>query len=149
MILFVGDKPSSKNLDQKVAFVGTKSHTRLLKWVKALGLKEGDYCMINRVDSNFESSIRLQLSEKEPIIALGKEAANATMNLVADLYNGDMRNFHMGLGTGMLGLFSKIMTSFHEMPHPSGRNRKLNDPKFERKCLSACKKYLANARKNK
>lgn len=32
-ILFVGDKPSSKNIDANQAFLGTQSHKRLLRLI--------------------------------------------------------------------------------------------------------------------
>jgi hypothetical protein len=31
--VFVGDKPSSKNLDKTIPFVGTPSHKTLMKWI--------------------------------------------------------------------------------------------------------------------
>jgi len=38
----------------------------------------------------------------------------------------------------------KIGVDHFVMPHPSGLNRKLNDPAYEKQALQECKDYLEN-----
>lgn len=115
-ILLVGDKPSSKNLDPKVAFVGTPSYKRINDWVKSMGFDFKRVVLINRVDPAFHTCVIYATLQGYKIIALGVEAQRALQ---------------------ILGV-----TKFFTLPHPSGRNRKLNDKAFLSKALADCKQWV-------
>lgn len=112
-VLFVGDKPSAHNTDPDVAFEGTKSYETLKTWIEFLGLKPGEYKMINRTHSQFE--IIVGMFNDCAIVALGEEA-------------------------------SKALNALHEahfkLPHPSGRNRVLNNHIYVESILRECRLYI-------
>lgn len=113
MIVFVGDKPSAKNVDPDVPFVGTQSYKNLLLWIWTMDVNINEVSMVNR--DYFESPANRVHSREVLYVALGKEAANC----LADLGY-----------------------SFFELPHPSPRNRKLNDKKFIATQLKECSQWL-------
>ena len=47
MIYFIGDKPSKKNIDKNVAFVGTRSYKTLLDWIYRMNLNINKICLFN------------------------------------------------------------------------------------------------------
>ena len=112
----MGDKPSSKNADHDVAFVGTKSHRRINEWLEEILEEEADVILINRIDPAFSQHLIYATLNNYRIIALGEEAATALMQ------------------HGVVNYF--------KLPHPSGRNRKLNDKKFVSDILQKCKNWL-------
>lgn len=117
-ILLVGDKPSRKNKDPNVAFVGTKSLTTIQKWLKTMGIDGAHVVMVNRVDPSFNNLVIQATLGRYKIIALGEEAKKALMHLgVAD---------------------------FFCLPHPSGRNRKLNNKKYVADLLEQCKTWVVS-----
>jgi len=46
MIIFVGDKPSAKNLDPEIPFVGTQSYKKLLEWIWEMDINISDVFII-------------------------------------------------------------------------------------------------------
>ena len=123
-VLFVGDKPSKKNKNKDVAFVGTKSYKTLLDWIYQLDVSIMDAFMCNTTDSfdkyseGYEVNTgghTLWIHDKDAIIALGENASKHLSSL--------------GIGHFV-------------MPHPSGLNRKLNDKKWLKKKLKECKRYI-------
>lgn len=48
----------------------------------------------------------------------------------------------LALGGFSSSVLSKIKVKHFKLPHPSPRNRKLNDKSFEIKILEECKKYI-------
>lgn len=116
-LLLVGDKPSKKNTDPKVAFVGTSSSFKTIqKWLEVLLDEKAHISMINRVDPEF-SVVLIRASLKGyKIIALGEEASYALIN------NGVVNHF--------------------KLPHPSGRNRKLNNKVYVSEVLAKCKAWI-------
>jgi len=48
----------------------------------------------------------------------------------------------IALGGFSSSVLSKIKVKHFKLPHPSPRNRKLNDKSFEIKILEECKKYI-------
>lgn len=118
-VLFVGDKPSAKNTDPEIAFEGTKSGERLREWIALMRL-DSEYCVfINRTDASFEALARSHYEARMPIVGVGREASKALMALAIPHF---------------------------PLPHPSGLNRKLNDPKYIRSCLKNCERFLLGKR---
>lgn len=112
-VIFVGDKPSKHNTDPRIAFLGTKSYKTLLNWMEALEVE--DFQLVNRTDPNFVEVVDKAVKDQYNVVALGKEAHIALLNI----------------NIGHYGL-----------PHPSGRNRWLNDKTKLAAYLKACKEYL-------
>lgn len=121
-VLFVGDEPSSKNINPEIAFIGTKSYDRLLEWTAYMQVNEFE--MINRVDKNFYNRVDFYFENGNPVIALGAKAEHALKNIAKNYEGGE--NF----------------PNYWSLPHPSGRNYLLNDKVFVRNCLDKCKKFL-------
>lgn len=114
MILFVGDKPSAKMKLGALPFKGAACEKRLVEWIGCLGSRI-KYVIINSNprDSRFFYWVKLALNNNYPIIALGNNA-------------------------------SKVMTptKHFKLPHPSGRNRQINDKQFITNKLSECREYI-------
>lgn len=130
MVLLVGSNPSIRCPDPSVPFVGTRSGSKLDQWKAELGsyrFIEINACRLvtedNRRPKTSEldlEGLRAAIMEVRPraVVALGKTAADALRRL----------------GAG-----------FFEMPHPSGRNRLLNDRSYERMMVRDCKRWLEQA----
>ena len=120
MIIFVGDKPSSKNIDPKVPFVGTQSYKRLLEWIWEMNISVTDVVLCNTSNIDERGNIELPLFSTsidagDHVVALGKNA---------EKFLRDNR------------------IPFYPMPHPSGLNRQNNDKKFIKQKLKECKEWL-------
>lgn len=119
MILFVGDKPSPKMKLGATPFEGAACEARLKEWLANLGLshhayQSNSYFIINQVEIE-QSPLLLTICKGTGIVALGNVA-------------------------------SKRLTSMNiphfKLPHPSGRNRQINDKTFIASKLDECKKYI-------
>ncbi len=113
-ILFVGDRPSSRNVDPEVAFLGTLSGKRLKEWCM-LYFPDYHTVSVNQVSFNAVKLVARFLYYKQPIIALGNEASR--------------------------WLTKKNIEHF-KLPHPSPRNRNLNDPQFIEERMNECMTWL-------
>ena len=120
-IIFVGDKPSSKNVSSKVPFVGTQSYKTLLSWIWKLDIDITDVMLINKdaIPMWFMAADDESRLHRHTYIALGNEAAK---------------------------VLSEYKLDHFKLPHPSGRNRKLNDPNFIDSELAECYDYLKGKR---
>jgi uracil-DNA glycosylase len=114
-VLFVGDKPSAKNLDPDIAFEGSRSGETLKTWAKSMGLNDDDYTAINRVDEFFVECCKSFVKADKAVISLGVRAHKALLKAGV---------FHFPL------------------PHPSGLNRKINDKDKLNRELSRCMNYI-------
>lgn len=118
-VLFVGDEPSARNNDPKVAFVGTKSGDRLKRWADYLGVT---YHAVNSDDKELlTATIRMSERFCQPIITLGNKA-RLRVKRIADENGYALYCYHL--------------------PHPSFRNRLFNDKRYEQICLDKVKKLL-------
>jgi uracil-DNA glycosylase len=127
MIFLIGDRPSKKNVDPKVPFVGTNSYKTLLQWIARLDVDITEVVLANKehvVDYSSRGlrpdvhtpAINIEIwLEKDSVIALGNEASKYLNSL-------NIEHF--------------------KLPHPSGRNLRLNDKKYVDKVLKECKDYL-------
>ena len=115
-IVFVGDKPSKKNLDPAIPFVGTKSYKTLLEWIWRLNVDISRVTLLNKHQVEWPQFSKLTSRDPHYVfIALGNEASKKLTSL-------NMEHF--------------------KLPHPSGLNRKINDKKYLDKVLKECKNYL-------
>lgn len=115
MIVFIGDSPSNSNLNPEVPFVGTQSYKKLLEWIYRLNISINDVMLVNQCDLGPDDFFALDIPDNA-IVALGKVAA--------------------------LELRRHKIVNYFELPHPSPRNRKLNDRVYESEELKKCKAWL-------
>ena len=122
MIFIVGDKPSKKNKNPKIPFVGTQSYKRLLEWIFKMDINITNVvlCNIENIESDGEvnlSNFYSSIESCDHVIALGKNAQK---------YLRDIR------------------VPYYPLPHPSGLNRQNNNIKLIDNELKKCKKWLNN-----
>lgn len=115
-LLLVGDKPSKKNANPRIAFVGTVSGKRLMQWFLPMFPNKPQISMVNRTDPDFSVILIRATLKGYKIIALGDNAAKALAH--AGVYN------------------------FFKLPHPSGRNRLLNNKEYVDEVLLKCKLWI-------
>lgn len=111
-VIFIADQPSTKNKSQDMPLVGTKSYRTLLNWIADMDVDVTNIAIYNQSDKPFSYGRPVSFHK---IIALGKNAS-------AYLKNKNIKYF--------------------ELPHPSGRNRKLNDKKYVKQMLKQCRDYI-------
>jgi len=124
MIWFVGSNPSRKNDDKLTPFYGTRSHLTLLSWIAYLD--PGKYKFIN-ASNEFDDKGRVKLTGDDYVrlyITLGKHKKVVALGQVAS------------------EALTKLKIKHFRLPHPSPRNRQLNNPIFIEKELAKCKKFL-------
>lgn len=117
-VVFVGDKPSRYNIDPRIAFVGTQSFTNLCKWIANMQISE--FIMVNSwTHDDMVEICRLFNNREKLFIALGNEASRR---------------------------LDKLGIEHFKLPHPSPRNRLLNDKDFIDSELKKCHSYLEGKR---
>src|SRR5690348_1824720 len=114
-ILFVGDQPSSKNIDPNVAFIGTMSHKVLNQWIEILKVNKAT--LENSYSQPCQDKIKLHYKRGDIVIALGNKASS---------------------------VLDELKIEHFKLPHPSPRNRKLNNKDFIMKQLDLCTKYIVS-----
>lgn len=114
MILFVGDRPSERT-DPIVPFKGAACEKRLMEWINFLVSKEDWYLVTNRASGGFGYLVPRANALQYPIVALGNNASKALKKI-----------------------------PHFKLPHPSGRNRQINNKEFIEKKLKDCKKWIYN-----
>lgn len=135
-VLFIGQNPSSKNIDPCVPFLGTKSYYTLTAWMQELGLISGvdkiyvvnaSGLMFGKVtlkDADIDGLINALKYEPDKIVCLGKYASKVWKKALKQMTINPPIAF--------------------ELPHPSPRNRHLNNRAYVRRCLKLCKEYLTS-----
>lgn len=113
MILFVGDRPS-KRTDPNVPFKGAACEARLIEWINSLTTGSYRICNSNNTVLLVEFTYFAAIYGV-PIVALGNKAARA---------------------------LRELDRSHYKLPHPSGRNRQINNKEFIAKKLADCKSWL-------
>lgn len=124
MIYFIGSNPSGKNYNPKVPFEGTKSYEKLKEWIKFLGVK--NYKLLN-VSERVTNGVLPKIAEGE-IERLNEELRGATI-IVA-------------LGNVASDALFRLERQHFKLPHPSGKNRKLNDKQYVLKVLNECRLWI-------
>lgn len=114
LVVFVGDEPSTQNTDPEVAFAGTQSGNTLKTWVEHMGVELYAVENSNKIDSLI-SIKEDRMFDGACIVALGVKAS----------YRLDL----MGI-------------EHFKLPHPSPKNRQLNDIVFVTKQLDDCAQYI-------
>lgn len=114
MVVFVGDKPSRLNTDPARAFIGTPSFRNLARWIDLLDIS--NYALVNSWTHDDQVQICQYVNTgTKKFVALGNNASKVLQELGIE---------HV------------------KLPHPSPRNRKLNDRSFIDLELDKCYNYL-------
>jgi hypothetical protein len=121
LVYFVADEPSKKNVSANVPLVGTSSYKNLLCWISDMSIDITRVKIFNQCDDPFpkgsEEFINMGIEDKRiKVVALGQNAAKY--------------------------LNSSGVEEYFTLPHPSPRNRKLNDKKYMKKALEVCGAYV-------
>jgi len=117
MIIFVGDKPSPRMKPGAKPFEGAACEPRLRSWIQYV-LKPKDKSIESttyEILNQINQFRGQQLDPHHKWIALGNSAAEY-------LKQGNV--------------------PFFKLPHPSGRNRQINDKEFIAKKLEECRQWL-------
>jgi hypothetical protein len=117
-LLIVGQNPSAAKPRKNSTL------DRLQKWCDELEVDEYDF--VNCIDSagNYKE---LEINRENLLkVSIGREKVIA-------------------LGNFSSMTLSKLGIKHFKMPHPSPRNRKLNDKEYEKNMLKECKNYLQNS----
>lgn len=118
-VVFVGDRASRLNDDPCRAFVGTPSFGNLCKWIVKMQVTE--FTMVNSyTHDDFVKMFQLWNQGKKIWIALGNEASKR---------------------------LDRLKVPHFKLPHPSPRNRLLNDQKFIDSELKKCYRYIKRVEK--
>jgi uracil-DNA glycosylase len=123
-IVFVGDKPSAKNLDPNVPFVGTQSYKKLLDWIFKMNLDVSLVFMCNK------DGLKPYHTGLHKFVALGNEAEKALKNHVNHYWDISRQAEY------------PEPARYFKLPHPSGRNPKANASPELDQLLKECETWL-------
>lgn len=129
MIVFVGLCPSKDNLDPKIPFLGSRSGRVLKSWIFNMGVSRSEYCLRN-VSNN--------LACKKPL----PSEIMSLKTYLESILKGLGRVQVVSLGVEATLACRRCGIEPFMLPHPSGRNRQLNDPDFVAKKLLECRRWL-------
>lgn len=127
-VLLVGQNPSRYNLDPKVAFKGTKSFDIITGWIDTFGVSGDSYMLINAF-----TKVNQKYLKKEYVIASER---------VSRLVKGFEPETIIALGKRASEVLKMSGIDHFELPHPSGRNRKLNNKEWLKQELKKAREYI-------
>jgi len=132
VIFFVGDEPGKKNVDPRVAFVGTASYKKLLGWIADMKLSTNDIVLMNKGDFKKYSwgGVYVEtrtLQDGDYMIDIDKDYDK----FIALGRNAEKRIKELGLECFYL-------------PHPSGNNPTANKGKVLDRYLLECMKFISS-----
>jgi hypothetical protein len=119
MIIFVGDEPSGRIESDAKAFQGAACERRLAQWINSVTPSGRPYRVINRADLTY-LNLNAHLRNGTTFIALGNKASK-----------------ELDCVTGC-----EMHIPHFKLPHPSGRNRQINNQDFVNDRLALCKLYI-------
>lgn len=128
MILFVGSNPSNAAKNLVPFTLDTISGRVLFSWIEAAGIVE--YTQINLVNATTPDNRPLTKSEIIEAIPNIQRGVAPFTKVVA-------------LGKTAVRALTMAEISHLELPHPSGLNRKLNDPEFVKQTIERLREYAA------
>ena len=129
IILFVGSNPSNASLTDIAFHAETKSSKILTSWSKNL---DGIKMHINVLNKKTENNRPLKISE----IGGNLEQLKSQLNIISP-------NRIIALGKTAARALTLLGVDFFEMPHPSGRNRLLNDRAYVEEKIKALTEYCS------
>lgn len=129
VILFVGSNPSNSSMTDSAFHGSTKSSQILSGWVAEIkGLK----VHVNVLNKKTDNNRPLKTSE-----------IKANLEQLASNVNGIKPDRIVALGKTAAKALTLLHLAFYEMPHPSGRNRKLNDKNYEAQKVKGLVEYCS------
>jgi len=137
-VLIIGDKPSKKNIKQDVPFVGTRSWVTLLSWLEFLKLNDFEITNIPSKQELDNLIVELKKGYKDPV---------SDQQLVKFFFLHKYAGYKIiVLGNNAEKFVNEYMWYNHyfKLPHPSGRNRLLNNKELVDSLLKQCYNYLHN-----
>lgn len=111
-IVFIGDKPSPRMKPGAKAFEGAACESRLKEWIKTVCYGR-TYRVYNTSEVAADIWTLWHIDDEDIFIALGNNASKWLGN-----------------------------TSHFKLPHPSGKNRQINNKTFIANKLAECKRYI-------
>lgn len=128
-ILFVGSNPSPKNTDFTIPFLGTRSAETLGRWTEEL---------------EFDTFTIVNASDK--VTVKSSEIKTKDLNLERLKSMSHLFDAFIALGTVASKALTLAGIEHHSLPHPSGRNRLLNDKTLIAKKLAGIKSAIKKKR---
>lgn len=114
--LFVGSNPSQQSLTDAAFHGTTRSSQILTEWMKDI---QGAKVHVNVLNKKTEDNRPLKRGE-----------ITANLERLASDIKGIAPTYIVALGKTAATALTLLGVKFYEMPHPSGRNRLLNDSVF-------------------
>jgi uracil-DNA glycosylase len=132
-VLFVGSNPSAAAASNEPFDLSTRSGKVLKSWIEKVGITS--YAQLNVAQYPTENNRPLSKKEiEEAVPQLRKE--------IMPFYEAGYKIVALGRTAGEA--VSKCYRFIHiELPHPSGLNRKLNDPQYVEEELERLRRYTS------
>jgi hypothetical protein len=122
LIYVVADKPTKHNVDPNVPLVGTASYKKLLEWMGYMSIDVTRLRLFNQIDNPFATPM-----------------SRGSLNKAIELHQIRV----LALGQNAASYLNKAgIRQYFLLPHPSGKNRLLNNPEFVNMKLDSCKNYI-------
>lgn len=132
-VVFVGSNPSEASTTNTAFEPGTKSLNTLLKWVNEANIHGTG---IHKYHANLFNG---KTPGNRPLNK--QETEEGLKQLEAKLYL--LNTTHVvALGKTVTNALTKAGIPHLAMPHPSGLNRKLNDPSYVKSVIESLRKYV-------
>lgn len=125
-VLILGQNPSKSNTDPDIPFEGTRSGKILDKWLRNILNDNDQYTLMNcSNDPDYKFT------------AKNKKFLATKITHVADKFDKIV-----ALGMQASYVLEMAGVAHFALPHPSGRNRLLNDKRFVEEILTECFRYI-------
>jgi uracil-DNA glycosylase len=126
-VLVVGRNPSQLNTDPRIPFIGAKCRKTLALWIGELHVPY-QFLFVNAID-------------EVDAVFNSDTIHDAACKLICEKYDAQADKVIV-LGNDAEKAAKAAKTDYFKLPHPSGRNRKLNDKRFISRELKKCREYL-------
>lgn len=131
VVLFVGSNPSNASVTHAAFHSNTRSSKILTEWTANINGRILMY--INVLNKKTENNRPLKKSE----IKANLEELSKTISAISPEYV-------VALGKTAAMALTLLRQDYYEMPHPSGRNRKLNDKKYVEEKIKGLETYCSS-----
>lgn len=128
-IIFVGDRPSAKNIDPQVPFIGTQSGKRLRKWIAMISTE----LAVFDIEPKFHFTNSHNKEELEKLKTICQDSPGY---LIVTLGNNATK-----------AVTTKLGLRVWKLGHPSPRNRKWNSHEYEVAQIKLLTGYIINEKK--